>query len=146
MAFKAYINTNEANKTMFKNNFENIANAILNYTKPKNSSNSDYSESETQLKNGYATVLTDYIVANPDMIKVYSTYLLKNNLNILGTDKDTRTTNYNKLITVWKTNREKFSIEEKNQIIEMGKTIDTTVKLTQKEMIEKGIDSLMDKF
>jgi hypothetical protein len=64
----------------------------------------------------------------------------------LGTDKDTRTTNYNKLITVWKTNREKFSIEEKNQIIEMGKTIDTTVKLTQKEMIEKGIDSLMDKF
>jgi hypothetical protein len=51
MAFKAYINTNEANKTMFKNNFENIANAILNYTKPNDPSNSDYSESETQLKN-----------------------------------------------------------------------------------------------
>lgn len=55
---------------------------------------------ETEAKNGYADVLTKYIIDNknnPELLKTYLEGLNSQNLNLLGVDQATRTKNYNAL-------------------------------------------------
>lgn len=54
----------------------------------------------TFVKNGYADVLTKYIIDNknnPELLKTYLEGLNSQNLNLLGVDQATRTKNYNAL-------------------------------------------------
>lgn len=51
-----------------------------------------------EAKNGYANVLTDYIISNPSLMGIYFDNLDVSKLNILGADEATRTNNYNRLL------------------------------------------------
>lgn len=96
-AFEKYINTETWGKE-FADNFKHVVDAILTYKKPTNQDNADYLENENDLKNGYANVLTNYVLSvHPRLSKIYISYLTPGNLNILGTDKKTRLANLAKL-------------------------------------------------
>lgn len=135
----------KANPKKFDDNFKNIIDSILVYTN-KTTESTDKYEDLNELKNGYANVITEYIVANPQLINRYQSYLTKTNMDILWGDKTTRIANYNKLVPIRKNNRENMRAEEKQQILDMGKAIGIQEKMTVQETLSKGLDSLIDQF
>jgi hypothetical protein len=72
----------KANPQKFEDNFKNIMDSILAYTN-KTTDTTDKYEDLNDLKNGYANIITDYIVANQKFMDRYQSYLTKPNMDIL---------------------------------------------------------------
>jgi hypothetical protein len=72
----------KANPQKFEDNIKNIIDSIFAYTN-KTTDTTDKYEDVNDLKNGYANVITDYIVANQQFFDRYESYLTKTNMNIL---------------------------------------------------------------
>lgn len=113
---------------------------------------------ETEIRNWYANVLTDYMMTHSDLMSVYITHLTVENINILWGDKETRTKNYHRLF---------FSDVEKNilrpeidnllnklkpeekkalllQLADVKNLIADIDKKTIGETIEQTFDNLLD--
>ena len=140
-ALEKYI---QANSQKFEENFKHIVEAVLKYEKPTTTSDND--ENSDSLKNGYANVITDYIVIHPSLLPTYESYLKDTNLNILWTDKTTRIANFNKLVPLRQKNRGTMEEETKKSILEFWKKIGFQEKMTPTEIVSKGIDSLINQF
>ncbi len=97
-AFKLYLN-NKANAEEITSNLGQILKQITTYT--PSTDTADYKDDKTtELKNGYANAMTDYIINNvtdANMLEVYMSYISVNNLNLLWADQQTRSANYTKL-------------------------------------------------
>jgi hypothetical protein len=78
----------KANPDKIATNFKNIADAILVYQnkstdKKTIAETADMYEDINALKNGYANVMTDYIITHTEILDTYCSYLTTDNMNIL---------------------------------------------------------------
>ncbi len=105
------------------------------------------------IKNGYADVLNDYMVAHPALMEAYIPFLTKENLNILWMDQKTRNTNYIKLINsrnstgfrkeLWKTPEGRAT---QKRLIDLQATILNQEQISIAEIASKWLDSLIKMF
>lgn len=155
--FSVYISTKWPDYV--SKNFPNIISWIKEY-EPKVGSRDLEDGNGDSLKNGYANVLTEYIINNPSLIQPYIKYLTTENLNILWVDKETRTANYNRLFFADVTNNilrpeindilSKLGDSDKKallmQIANIKNMIENKDKLSPTETLSKWLDSLIDAF
>lgn len=148
-AFDMYINSKTPEETI-RTNLSNILTQIKNY-KPSTDTASSQEKNITTLQNGYADVMTQYILKHTSdtaMMNIYIDNLTTENLNILGADTATRIKNYNLLVPELKKleNTSAMSKETQKRIIELGITIWAQPKLTPENMLSKGFDALVEQF
>lgn len=155
--FSTYISTKWPDYV--SKNFPNIIAWIKEY-QPKIGSIDLEDGNVESLKNGYANVLTEYIIKNPSLIQTYIKYLTTENLAILWVDKETRTANYNRLFFSDVTNNilrpeindilSKLGESDKKtlliQIANIKNMIENKDKLSPTETLSKWLDSLIDAF
>lgn len=99
------------------------------------------------MRNGYANVMNDFIVAHPEMIVAYSTYLTTANMNLLGYDNTARQANFRKLLPLLQSNRKSLDKETQTNIQAVAKAIEITKdKQTIQETIKKGFDFFVKAF
>ncbi len=157
-ALEKYINA-KPDEFIKTTNFKNIVDAILTYTNEKTETTDRY-EDIHGLKNGYANVLTNYVVNHSTPLPTVISYLTIDKLNILGVDKGTRKDNYNKLFFSDPQNNilrpevntmvnAMTETEKKALLVQIGNirnAIENKDKLSPTETLSKWLDSLIDAF
>lgn len=132
-----------------KANLTGILQAINVYTPSKGS----IDEMDNQLnvfKNGYATTITDYVVAHSgELLESYTNQITENNLNIFGVDQTTRSVNFNKLVK--KRNdtglRQRLPKAKQDELIRIKTKIENfDLPKTKEEAIKKWLDTIIDTF
>ncbi len=105
-------------------------------------------DNESFIKNGFADMLTQYVINNPNLITTYVSYMRPENINMLGIDKTTRIKNFNFIVesatfkAIKKTDDQNKLIIELRSSIEskkQGNTIDTLGKMLVSLMSMLGI-------
>ncbi|MCX6824649.1 MAG: hypothetical protein NTY80_00345 [candidate division SR1 bacterium] len=141
-AFEKYLSTTE---DTIGNSFKTILEKINGYTPDKLTG--DAMDTGSGFKNGYANVLTDYLIRKNDasLNADFTSFLTKPNpdLNVLGGDKTTRSANYDKLIPM---RNRTLNTADKQKIIEVGMLIKNQEKLSPIDAIGKGFNSLVEQF
>lgn len=137
-AFEKYITQNP---DKLEKNFDRIVNAIIAYQKP--TEGADAQEDISDLKDGYATVLTNYISrpqTSDALMSGYMTFLLKGNADILWGSAEARLNNLKTLQTNTLFN-EKFKAlspeEQKNILKFIAEDINKYEKKSLLEVIMK---------
>ncbi len=132
-----------------KANLTGILQAINVYTPSKRS----IDEMDNQLnvfKNGYATTITDYVVAHSEeLLESYTNQITESNLNIFGVDQQTRSANFNKLVK--KRNdtglRQRLPKAKQDELIRIKTKIENfDLPKTKEEAIKKWLDTIIDTF
>jgi len=137
VSFQRYI-TNEGVDYVQKN-MSTIIENIKTYS-PKEDSRDFKDWHINDLKNGYADVLTTYVLQNPQLLPLYCDYLTPSNSNILGVDKATQEKNFNKILDNPQAKKviEGLSQEKKQAILNLRATI-----INQKQVtLAEGIKSM----
>lgn len=95
VAFKNFIENADGDE--IKNNLKEIITQLIDYE--PSTDTADAKEDLNTLKNWYADVFTNHMLKQTDlsMLEIYTWYITKENLNLLGADEKTRTENYNKI-------------------------------------------------
>lgn len=131
----------KANPDKLTTNFKNIADAILTYQNKSTDKKTiaetpDMYEDTNALKNGYANVLTDYIITHTEILDTYCSYLTTDNMNILWADKATRIANFNKLATNQSFLNTVKTLKLEQQILDLRTSIAEEKKTSLKEWLK----------
>lgn len=132
-----------------KANLTGILQAINVYTPSKRS----IDEMDNQLnvfKNGYATTITDYVVAHSgELLESYTNQITESNLNIFGVDQTTRSANFNKLVKQRNDTglRQRLPKAKQDELIRIKTKIENfDLPKTKEEAIKKWLDNIIDTF
>lgn len=101
-------------------------------------------------KNGYATTITDYVIAHrEELLESYTNQITENNLNIFGVDQQTRSANFNKLVKRRNETglRQRLPKAKQDELIRIKTKIENfDLPKTKEEAIKKWLDSIIDTF
>jgi len=155
-SFKKFLNHSEQKTDA---HMREIITQIMNYTPSSDTADfKDYWPNFEVLKNGYANVLTEYMItkASDTELTIYLTYVTKNNLNLLWIDNTTRINNYNRLFFL---NKEKGTLrpqietylktlneDQKKDFLTQIADLRNAITWNEKKTLAESFDSFIEAF